>query len=166
MEFSKKTQQPRHLAWHETLEIHELVATQSIGLMNLKKALPEITDSELKKIYDQTIQGLSQNIRELLEFYPLAPKPNREVAERNDMASFFAGDLLALAKTSVRNYAIAITETATPALRTVLTNHLLKAIETHATIFNYMYQKSDYPAYDFVKLLENDVNLAQKALSL
>lgn len=31
-------QQPQHLAWHETLEIHELVAFQSISLMKLKKA--------------------------------------------------------------------------------------------------------------------------------
>ncbi len=33
-----------YLAWHETLEIHELVAFQSIGLMKLKKAYPKVTD--------------------------------------------------------------------------------------------------------------------------
>lgn len=57
-----------HLAWHETLDMHELVAFQTIGLIKLKRA----------------------------------------------------GDLLGMAKTLVRNYAIAITETATPKLREVL----------------------------------------------
>ncbi|MBU8907490.1 spore coat protein [Desertibacillus haloalkaliphilus] len=156
----------RHLAWHETLEIHELVAFQSIGLIKLKKALPEITDPQLKNLYQQTINGISQNIRELLQFYPLAPSPTREEDERHDMMPFFAGDLLALAKTSVRNYSIAITETATPALRRVLTNHLMKAIDTHANAFNFMYEHSYYPSYDFKQLLENDMTLAQRALSM
>lgn len=65
---------PEHLAWHETLEIHELVAFQAIGLMKLKKTLPEIDCPELRNLYQQTINGISQNIRELLEFYPIGPK--------------------------------------------------------------------------------------------
>jgi spore coat protein F len=31
-----------HLAWHETLELHELVAAQSNALMKLKKAYPKV----------------------------------------------------------------------------------------------------------------------------
>lgn len=96
----------------------------------------------------------------------MAPSPSRNADERNDMTPFYAGDLLALAKTSVRNYSIAITETATPALRQVLTQQLMKVINTHADVFNYMYQRSNYPSYDLKRLLENDVNLAHKALSL
>lgn len=155
----------KHLAWHETMEIHELVAFQSIGLMKLKKAYREIKDPELKGIYEQSINGISKNIRELLQFYPMAPKPERLDEERNDGLPFYSGDLLGLAKTSVRNYAIAITETATPSLRKILTQQLLGAIDLHSKIYQYMYNKGYYPSYNLNKLLSNDRNLANKALS-
>lgn len=155
----------RHLAWHETLEIHELIAFQSIGLIKLKKAFPEITDPVLKNLYSEAIKGLSKNIQELLRFYPMAPKADREDEEiREDLLPFYAGDLLALFKTGVRNYSIAITETATPALRSVLKQHLLATIDTHAKVYSFMYSKGLYPSYQFDKLLQNDVNLAHKAL--
>ena len=157
--------QPQHLAWHETLEIHELVAFQSIGLMKLKKVYGEITDSTLKNLYSQAISGLTTNIGELLEFYPMAPRSNSEEETRNDNLPFYAGDLLAFFKTGVRNYAIAITETATPALRNVLKKHLITTIDTHAKVFQYMHGKSYYPAYDLERLLQNDVTLATKALN-
>ncbi|MGG3798602.1 spore coat protein [Metabacillus fastidiosus] len=156
---------PQHLAWHETMEIHELVAFQSIGLIKLKKASRKITDPELKDLYRQSINGISKNIKELLHFYPMAPKPERNDEERNDNLPFYSGDLLGLAKTSVRNYAIAITETATPSLRNVLTQQLLRAIDTHTKIYNYMYKRGYYPSYNLNKLLNNDVNIANKALS-
>ncbi|WP_227939961.1 spore coat protein [Alkalihalobacillus deserti] len=157
---------PDHLAWHETLEIHELTAFQSIGLMKLKKAYPEVTDPALKELYTQAIEGLSANIRELLEFYPMAPRSDQDDDEfRNDEIPFYAGDLLALFKTGVRNYAIAITETATPALRNVLKQQLIRAIDTHAKAFYYMYERSYYPSYNLEQLLQNDINLANKALN-
>jgi len=37
MEGVKK--QPRHLAWHETLEVHELVSMQSTALMKMKSTI-------------------------------------------------------------------------------------------------------------------------------
>ncbi|WP_062050913.1 spore coat protein [Bacillus sp. JCM 19034] len=155
----------QHLAWHETLEIHELVAFQSIGLMKLKKVYAEVTDPVLQQLYSEAINGLSTNIRELLEFYPMAPRTDEnEDHTREDQLPFYAGDLLALFKTGVRNYAIAITETATPVLRNVLKQHLNRAIDTHAKVFHYMYGKSYYPSYDLERLLQNDVNLASKAL--
>lgn len=52
----------RHLAWHETMELHELTVFQSLGLMKLKKTYPKITDPELKKIYQQAIHSLTGNI--------------------------------------------------------------------------------------------------------
>ncbi|RKL67036.1 spore coat protein [Salipaludibacillus neizhouensis] len=157
---------PDHLAWHETLEIHELTAFQSIGLMKLKKAYPEVTDPALKELYTHAINGLSTNIRELLEFYPLAPRSDEDDDEfRNAETPFYAGDLLVLFKTGVRNYAIAITETATPAVRKVLKQQLIRAIDTHAKVFNYMYEKSYYPSYNLEQLLQNDINLANKALN-
>src|SRR4051794_10618402 len=60
------------LAWHETLELHELVAFQSVGLMKLKMSLKKITDAELKEIYKKCIHDLEGNLKELLKFYPSA----------------------------------------------------------------------------------------------
>ena len=40
----------QHLAWHETLEIHELVAFQANGLIKLKKTYRSIHDAQLKKL--------------------------------------------------------------------------------------------------------------------
>jgi spore coat protein F len=37
-----------HLAWHETLEIHELVAFQVIGLFKLKKQLEKYPNKIFK----------------------------------------------------------------------------------------------------------------------
>jgi spore coat protein F len=157
--------QPQHLAWHETLEIHELVAFQSIGLMKLKKAIGDVQDERLRGLYQNTIQDLEANLQDLLQFYSLAPR-----AEANNPLelgdAFYAGDLLALAKTSVRNYAIAITETATPVVRETLSNHLQKAIRCHADVYNYMYENGLYPSYDLQELLENDMMLANQALEM
>ncbi|SEA54295.1 spore coat protein F [Thalassobacillus cyri] len=159
------SQAPQHLAWHETLDLHELVAFQSIGLMKLKKAYPKVTDPTLKKLYQQAINSLSKNLQELLAFYPLAPHPEHGSDYRDDELPFYAGDLLALFKTGVRNYAIAITETATPALRKVLKQQINNTIDMHAAVYSYMYQNGYYPSYNLTQLLSNDINLAKKALS-
>lgn len=64
---------PAHqtLVWHETLELHELVAFQSTGLMKLKNGLKAIEDNTLKNIYLQTINELEMNLKELLQFFSL-----------------------------------------------------------------------------------------------
>jgi spore coat protein F len=153
------------LAWHETLELHEITAFNSIGLMKLKKGVSEIQDAQLKKIYHQTIKELEMSIKELLQFFPFAPKPEHSSEYRMD-TGFFAGDLLAFTKTGVRNYAVAITETATPQLRDVLTKQLNLMIKAHERIFLFMYKNGHYPSYDMKKLIEHDVMMAQKALSM
>lgn len=162
---SHSGKRPNHLAWHETLDLHELVAFQAIGLMKLKKFLPEVKDAALRSIYRHTIKGLETNLRELLRFYPAAPREEDEDS-RNMDNGFFSGDLLAFAKTAVRNYSIAITETATPMLREVLSKQLQRAIETHALVYSYMFERGLYPSYDLKKLLENDVRLAQRAMAM
>ena len=157
---------PNHLAWHETLDLHELVAFQANGLMKLKRFYPEVKDGELRSIYEQTISGLENNLQELLQYYSFAPRVDDEDDARNIDTGFFSGDLLGFAKTAVRSYAIAITETATPVLRETLNKQLQKAIDTHATIFNYMYKRGLYPSYNLEKLLRNDVKNANKALKM
>lgn len=161
------TQEERKpLAWHETLELHELVAFQSSGLMKLKMSINKVTDSELKELYRKCIHDLEGNIKELLRFYPSAQGyQSREDEVRQDMG-FFAGDLLGLSKTLVRNLAGAITETATPALRKTLTHQLNGAINSHERIFNYMHKHGYYPVYDLGHLLGHDMEMAQKALKM
>jgi spore coat protein F len=153
------------LAWHETLEMHELVAFQAVGLMKLKMGIKNIQDTKLRSIYMQTIKELQMNLQELLQFYPSAPHPGQS-GEYRVSDSFYAGDLLAFAKAAVRNYGVAITETATPSLRKVLKKQLNQAINSHERIFTYMYSNGQYPSYDLNKLLHNDVMLVKKALSM
>ncbi|MBB6454091.1 spore coat protein F [Salirhabdus euzebyi] len=155
------------LAWHESLELHELVAFKSIGLMKMKKALPMITDQTLKGLYERGIRECSEDLKELMGFYENVPTPmeKREDDLRND-ATFFEGDLLAFTKAGVRNYAIAVTETATPQLKEVLIKQLNKGIILHDTVYRYMYKKGHYPSYNLTKLFENDMKLANQALSM
>ncbi|NJI53766.1 spore coat protein CotF [Bacillus subtilis] len=155
----------RTLAWHETLEMHELVAFQSNGLIKLKKMISEVKDPQLRQLYNVSIQGVEQNLRELLPFFPQAPHREDEEEERADNP-FYSGDLLGFAKTSVRSYAIAITETATPQLRNVLVKQLNAAIQLHAQVYRYMYQHGYYPSYNLSELLKNDVRNANRAISM
>ncbi|ARB39213.1 spore coat protein CotF [Bacillus subtilis] len=155
----------RTLAWHETLEMHELVAFQSNGLIKLKKMIREVKDPQLRQLYNVSIQGVEQNLRELLPFFPQAPYREDEEEERADNP-FYSGDLLGFAKTSVRSYAIAITETATPQLRNVLVKQLNAAIQLHAQVYRYMYQHGYYPSYNLSELLKNDVRNANRAISM
>lgn len=159
-----KTMNPEHLAWHETLELHELVAFQSTNLVLFKKKLPTIKDPALKSLYMETITSLENHLRELLKFYPMAPSTHRNAM--SDMTAFDAASLLGFAKTAVRNYSIAITETATPQLRETFQKHLIHTIGLHAKIFNFMYERGFYPSYNLEQLLANDVKMANDALKM
>jgi spore coat protein F len=157
----------KKLAWHETLELHEMVAFQSLGLMKLKMSINKVTDTELRELYRLSIRDLEKNLNELLKFYPSAQGyQGREEEEVREDIGFFAGDLLALSKTMVRNLATAITETATPALRRTFANQLTGAIHGHERVFNYMHKHGYYPAYDLGLLLGHDIENAQKALRM
>ncbi|PLS16758.1 spore coat protein [Bacillus sp. M6-12] len=155
--------QPKTLAWHETMELHELVALQSTFLYKLKKNVKMIREEELRALYVISIQALEKNIKELIMFYPAAP--GMEELRISEEEVFLASDLLGTAKVAVRNYAIAITETATPMLREVLTRHLVAAIKWHEQVFLYTYKKGIYPSYDLQQLLMNDLKLANAALA-
>lgn len=161
-------QDRKTLAWHETLELHELVAFQSVGLMKLKLSYRKVPDQELKEIYNKSIHELEHNISELLKFYPSAPgyQGRDDDEDLREDVGFYAGDLLSLSKALVRNLSVAITETATPALRNVLTKQLNAGIKGHERIFNYMYRHGLYPSYDLGRLLGLDIENAQKALRM
>lgn len=77
-----------------------------------------------------------------------------------------ATDLLVTAKSAVRAYAVAVTETASPEVRKVLVKQLNQAIEDHAEIADYMIQNDMYMAYDIEKQLKHDKEKVDKANEL
>jgi spore coat protein F len=161
---TKTENRPAHLAWHETMEMHELVVSQTLSLKKFKLFVESIKDNTLQKLYVQTIGDLERNLSDILAFYPEAP---REVQNTLDLPlddAFYAAELLACSKILIKNYATAITETATPSLKDTFVNHLNKAIKLHTKIFNYMHQHGMYPAYHLEQLLENDVTLVKGAV--
>lgn len=77
-----------------------------------------------------------------------------------------ATDLLMAAKSAIKNYAIAISECATPELRQALTEQLNDTIRSHEQITNYMINKGYYHPVDVLEQLRLDQQAAQTALNL
>jgi similar to spore coat protein len=77
-----------------------------------------------------------------------------------------ATDFLISAKGGVRNYAVAITETATPELRAELREQLRTAILTHEKISNYMIAKGFYHPDELRAQLLVDLTASNTALNL
>jgi len=158
--------QVKYLAWHETLEMHELVAFQTSQLVSFKKKLPTLQDAAIRALYAEGIAALENNLRELLAYYPKAPMLHRKDDDDVEIPGAESAQLLGVLKTSVRNYAIAITETATPELRATFVKHLTAAIALHAKVFYFMLERGYYPSYNLDQLLATDVKNAHAALSL
>jgi similar to spore coat protein len=74
--------------------------------------------------------------------------------------------MLMSAKSAVKNYALAITETATPEVRHTLIQHLEEAVEGHKQISTYMINKGYYHPNDTSKQLQLDMNTAKTALNV
>ncbi|MCM2531328.1 spore coat protein [Neobacillus pocheonensis] len=77
-----------------------------------------------------------------------------------------ATDFLVSAKSAVRNYAAAITETATPELKAVLREQLNAAIRSHENITNYMVAKGYYHPHELREQLQIDLTASDTALHL
>ena len=77
-----------------------------------------------------------------------------------------ATELLVSAKATVRTYAVALTETASPQVREILKKQLNEAIDNHAKIANYMIKNDMYYAYDVDKQLEHDKEKLDQSLEL
>jgi len=163
---SAESKKASHLAWHETLELHETVIFQSNSLMGFKMHYPQVQDPELKKLYAEAIQSLERNLKELLPYYKSAPAVDMRNNAPKDLTAYYAGHLLIFSKTAVRNYAIAITETATPSLCETFKKQLNQAIQLHSKVFEFMLNKGIYPAYDLNRLLANDQKAAAEALNM
>ncbi|WP_409270013.1 spore coat protein [Neobacillus sp. SCS-31] len=77
-----------------------------------------------------------------------------------------ANDFLMSAKAGIRNYTIAITEAATPELRTILREQLQAAIQTHENITSYMMSKGYYHPHNLSEQLQVDLTASQTATNL
>jgi similar to spore coat protein len=77
-----------------------------------------------------------------------------------------ATDLLISAKSGVHNYAIAITEAATPELREALKEQLFAAIDTHEAVSKYMVARGFYYPHHLGEQLHVDLTTADTALNL
>lgn len=75
-------------------------------------------------------------------------------------------DMMNSSKQGIRNYAWAISETATPELRNVLTQQLNTAIRTHETISNFVMKKGLYHAYNPQEQIQMDIQNAQQVLNI
>ncbi|MFX3622680.1 MAG: spore coat protein [Ectobacillus sp.] len=159
-------EEEKMLAWHETLELHELIAFQSNVLFKLKQTYQKIAAPEIKALYRKSIDTIEENLQELLPFFANVPAARDEQEREETFTGFYAGDLLGAAKAAVRNYAAAITETATPELRAVLTRHILGTVRWHEEIYNFMHKRGYYPAYNLNQMLANDVKNAQTVLKI
>lgn len=87
-----------------------------------------------------------------------------DVSMIDDMA--IATDLLITSKAAVRNLAVAITETATPAVKRILRRELDNAIDTHDKIAQYMIKNEMYHAYDLQEQMVHDIEKADIALNV
>jgi similar to spore coat protein len=77
-----------------------------------------------------------------------------------------ATDFLISIKSSIKDYTAAITETATPELRTSLREQLRSAIDTHEKMTNYMIDKGYYHPHLLEEQLNVDLTTSDTALNL
>lgn len=91
-------------------------------------------------------------------------------ANQNNMSGMsdqiIATDFLLSAKTAVKNYAVALSESASPQVREALRRQLDVAIGTHERIANYMMAKGYYHAYNPQEQLQVDMKAADTVLNL
>jgi similar to spore coat protein len=73
---------------------------------------------------------------------------------------------LLLAKSGVRNCAIALTEAATPAVREVLINQLETALNLHEEISNLMISKGWFHPYNLNEQFSLDIKSSQTAVEI
>ncbi|MBN8252839.1 spore coat protein [Priestia flexa] len=70
------------------------------------------------------------------------------------------------AKSGIRNYAFAVTESGTPEVKEILTHHLVEALDMHEQISSYMVEKGWYHAWDTNEQISLDFDNINTALNL
>ncbi|PZE21220.1 spore coat protein [Paenibacillus xerothermodurans] len=77
-----------------------------------------------------------------------------------------AMDMLMSAKSGIKMYAIAATESATPEVKQVLRRHLDESIESHERMSAYMISRGLYHPYNMNEQIQLDMQNAQTALNI
>ena len=77
-----------------------------------------------------------------------------------------ATDFLLNAKTGVKNYATAITETSSPEVRNVLKRQLNDAINMHERISSYMINRGYYNVNSLQEQIKADLQMTNSVMSL
>ncbi|UQW96221.1 spore coat protein [Rummeliibacillus sp. G93] len=77
-----------------------------------------------------------------------------------------AMDLLNSAKSGIRNYAMAITESGTPEIKATLIRHLEESLDMHEIILNYVMEKGWYQAWDRDKQTELNLQNIETVINL
>ncbi|SEM10953.1 Coat F domain-containing protein [Mesobacillus persicus] len=80
--------------------------------------------------------------------------------------SAFAMDFLLTVKNGIRNYSFALTETASPELRKVLTRQMEAAMDLHGEIADLMIEKGWLNPNDFKAQYEVDLKAAETAVQI
>ena len=80
--------------------------------------------------------------------------------------SAFAMDFLLSVKNGIRNYGFAITETANPELKRVLTKQMMSAIDLHGELTDLMIKNKWLHPYDFKKQYPVDLKSAETAMQI
>ncbi|WP_424766926.1 spore coat protein [Paenibacillus sp. sgz302251] len=76
-----------------------------------------------------------------------------------------ATDFLIAAKSGVRNYAMAVTESGTPEIKATLTAQLEEAIDMHEQIMLYMIDRGWYHPWNVNEQIQLDLQNIQTALN-
>lgn len=77
-----------------------------------------------------------------------------------------AMDLLTAAKSGVRNYAMAVTESGTSEIKETLIRHLEEALDLHERISSYLIEKGWYTAWNPNEQIQLDLQNIDTALHL
>ncbi|WP_062047287.1 spore coat protein [Bacillus sp. JCM 19034] len=92
--------------------------------------------------------------------------PINSVGMPEQVDSAIALDLLITAKEAVRNYSIALTEAASPEVRTVIRNQMEAAIDYQNEVKELMIQKKWFFPYDVSEQQLLDLKAAQTAIDI
>lgn len=92
--------------------------------------------------------------------------PIHAVGMPEKIDSAIALDLLITVKELIRNYAVAITETASPEVRTTLTNQMEAAMDYQTEIIDLMMDKKWFHPYDVREQQVLDLKSAQNAIDI
>lgn len=92
--------------------------------------------------------------------------PINSVGMPEKIDSVIALDLLLTVKEAIRNYSVALTETASPEVRTTIRNQMEAAIDYQTEITQFMMEKKWFHPYDVSEQQALDLKAAQNAIDI